>query len=152
MPRPARKKRVVRPALLMTIFLLVEITGTSRSCACVSAGPCTFGHTSSPSEAVSPSLKPCAFLAAHVHFVRRRDKLLILQNAGSQYAERAVPAFSSVFSTQMATGYCSTREVFKPCRSRTTGYAAVAVESSGHDPKTVLVYLALAGCIVRSCR
>src|SRR5215467_7514387 len=129
MPRPARKKRVVRPALLMTIFLLVEITGTSRSCACVSAGPCTFGHTSSPSEAVSPSLKPCAFLAAHVHFVRRRDKLLILQalcrsqpleNAGSQYAERAVPAFSSVFSTQMA----QRREVFKPCRSRMTGYAA----------------------------
>ena len=42
------------------------------------------------------------------------------------------------------------REVFKPCRSRTTGYAAEAVESSGHDPKTVLVHLALAGCIVKS--
>src|SRR5215472_18873407 len=105
MPRPARKKRVVRPALLMTIFLLVEIT--SRSCSCISAGPCTF-HTSSPSEAVPPSLKTSAFLPAHVHFVRRRDKLPILQalcrtqpleNAGFQYAERGVPAFSSVFST-----------------------------------------------------
>src|SRR5215471_18184874 len=55
--------------------------------------------------------------------------------------------FVCIFYTD---GYCPTREVFKPCRSRTTDYAAGAAETSGHDPRTVLVHLALAGCIVRS--
>ena len=33
---------------------------------------------------------------------------------------------------------------------RATGYAAGAIELSGHDPKTVLVQLVLPDCIVRS--